>query len=382
MVLIFGDTHIGYKFYNDSFNIQNFSFPTEEDAFNALDEIHNRASKDDIEMLICVGDVFHTPTPTTKNISRFLSWLKKISKLNKPLYIITGNHDVSLYSNSLVYLHQFNLDNIYLIDTAEKIGTTTKYYDWTIVFVPYVIDPNTVDKDYLTRTSVHKFLTNAISEKQIIVSHIQEASCVRGSENILLAHSTPVVSLDEYTTQSILITGHIHYGQIYSKKNSVVIYPGNMYPMDFSDVNQVKTYVLFAPDGSYKIEDFKSVRKFKSIQIPESVDNVIDYLSKVRLVSNSVYFVLVSSKHRSVDRKSLKAFFESRNCYLGDVRTVNLDTESLFSIDVPTNLLQESSYSEIFSTYINNLDLNEFKLKEKDRPSLISMGLSYLEESI
>jgi len=381
MVLIFGDTHIGYKFYNDSFDSNTNMFPSELDCYNVLDEVYHRASKDDIELVIHTGDVFHTPTPTTKNISKVIEWLKKMSALNKPVYIITGNHDVSLYSNSLVYIHNLELPNIYLLDSQKYLKYTIKYHDWSIVFVPYVIDTSTLDKDLLCRTSVQEILANPVSEKQIIVTHIQESSCVRGSEGTLISHSVPVLEVDttpDYST-SIILSGHIHYGQVYQKKNAIVMYPGSAISMDFSDINQIKSYLLLSPDGSYTIESFNTIRKFKSIVVPDNVDNIVEYLAKIRLIPNSVYFILIPST-QVADRKAIKELLESRKVFLGDIRFVNSVDKFSESLISETSISESLNYTEILEEYINGLDVQKFSLSNNDKNSLLSLGLDYLNQ--
>jgi DNA repair exonuclease SbcCD nuclease subunit len=63
MILVFGDTHIGYKFYGDSFNSKTGLVASEESAFRVFEEVYEIAQQSDIDLIIHTGDVFHSATP-------------------------------------------------------------------------------------------------------------------------------------------------------------------------------------------------------------------------------------------------------------------------------------------------------------------------------
>src|SRR5271157_4126770 len=109
MVLFYGDIHLGNKQYSTS-NIDNIS-DTELESRNALESILERSKKEDIDIMICTGDFFHQCNPITENIRWAIVWISRMDKIGKPHYIITGNHDVSSYSNSLAYIKSVDLKN-------------------------------------------------------------------------------------------------------------------------------------------------------------------------------------------------------------------------------------------------------------------------------
>jgi len=384
MILVFGDTHIGYKFYGDSFNSKTGLVASEESAFRVFEEVYEIAQQPDIDLIIHTGDVFHSATPTTKNIHRLINILHKFSSLDKPFIMITGNHDVSYYSHSFIYLHSVALDlkNIRIIDSLDNSTNTLQYYDWSIVFVPYVLSNDLLDKDSLVRNSVESLLSNPLSEKQIIVSHLQEASCRKGTEGQLISHSVPVIDINRYekNATTLLLLGHIHTPQIYSNSSITTVYPGSAIPIDFSDVNNPRGYVLVDKSGMCTQKKFTTVRNFKTIIIPDNISDIYAYIQQLRLYPNDVYFILVKDYH-VVDRNTVKEILRSKNATLGDVRIASSEEITLLhDINTNTGIQTFVNPADILHNYIDQIDMVTYGLEQSSKNTLLSLGLNILQE--
>jgi DNA repair exonuclease SbcCD nuclease subunit len=269
MILSIADIHLGHKLYSSI--LDNGLTTAEEDTRAALDKVYERASALDIEMIICAGDFFHVSKPSSENIRWAITWVKKMDSLGKPVYIIPGNHDVSAYWNSLVFLKSLYVRNVVLVDQdILKI-------DWVrgpIYFVPF-LSPESTKNKYATTLEALNSLSTIIdpTDKNIIVTHIQEAASKISSESTMISRGIETINMDYFSkvpcTDTILLSGHMHMHQIYTKNGITIVYPGSLTYTESTDCGQKKGYVLIDHDGTIKFEEIQGVRKYKQYILPK-----------------------------------------------------------------------------------------------------------------
>jgi DNA repair exonuclease SbcCD nuclease subunit len=372
-ILGFADAHLGIKTH--STQQSSGLFDAEIEARIALNEVLKRFSKDDIEIAICAGDMFHTSHPTTQNNEFITSWIEKMDSFGKPFLIIPGNHCVSTHSHSLEFISEMKkLKNIYIYDSLSyKSMPKFKFFDWDIVIVPYIQSINNKDKDKTTFNAVREAISN-ISNKTIFVSHIQESSCVVGSESTMISKYVDTVDFNSMSQKNIIaLTGHIHKHQIYEKRNGVVVvYPGSLFYLDKTDANQKKGYVLIDKDGRINFEEIKSIRKFVYYQIPPLVQP-IDYLKKIRLLKNQVIFLSVFLDEK-IDFNPIREFLKTKECLLGNIEN-NFNKERKFNI-TEVSLKKNNKFSVFADTIRTIKEENKIEYAE----DVLSEGILLLEE--
>ena len=372
MILAFADVHLGIKSYS-SYNSTGLS-TAEYEARVSLEEIYLRSSKEDISMICCLGDFFHTNQPSTENISFAISWFHKMDSLNKPFFVIPGNHDAAMYSNSLIFLNSLKLKNTHLLTKKEGLDFSYIWKGWNLKFIPYSYSDTMKNKE----DSLYSELENIImssSEKTIIFSHIQETTAKLGSEAIMLSKGVDILNLDNihHTKDIFLISGHIHRHQIYKKGFMTVCYTGNTFYQDASDCNQPKGYITFNELGDINFEKLRSIRKFISFHIPKTID-YLQLLSSRRFEKNSVIFLSLEQEKDTIVQDKIVEVLTKKNCLLGNIKwgqsedIINAAKFKFEYID-PYKILEESISS--------NEDLTS--LLKKD---LLSKGFFYLDQAI
>lgn len=373
MILCISDIHLGHKLYSSI--LDNGLTEAEEDTRIALSKVKDRASQDDIELVICAGDFFHTSKPSIENVRWVITWFKKMDALGKPVYVIPGNHDISTYSNSLVFLKSLKINNIFLIDqSTSKI----MWGDWSIYFVPFLVPESSKDK-YATTYEAFKAVMGVIQQKakNIIVTHIQESNSKTSTESTMLSRGVETIDIDNFfdalCKQTILLTGHMHMHQIYTKNDITIVYPGSLTHMDSLDCGQRKGYVLLDYEGNVTFEEVQGIRKYKQYILPKGKDPA-DFFSSIRMSSNEIVF-LKSQDDAILDDVAINTILQHRKCKLAKISyTFNQDTTSI-----------ENTISEDLNDPF--LLLEEWVTKEcKDTPDdiqdILKLGWGFLTDEI
>ena len=371
-LLYFADIHLGYTGYS-SYNEHGISTATEITRI-ALDKIYERAKQNDIELLICGGDFFHTKDPNTENIRWTISWLSKINSLNKPFYLITGNHDVGMSSHSIVFIRELKdlgLTNIKLIEAQ----TTVPYKDYTIHILPFIVNSKTTKYRYAASLDeLNKaILVMPKEDKNILVTHIQEAGATNGSEAFMIAVKCETIDVSTYKNfkDLTLLLGHIHRPQLYTKNGIRICYPGSLTFFDKSDCNQSKGYVILEDNGNIVFEPVIGIRLFKSYSIPKHT-NIYEYIERLRLSINEVVFLEIDESVE-FDYEKIRIVFAERGCILGKIDIQKIKEEEKITTSYLTKARNPHT---ILKTYIDTKDLTD-----DDKIKVLSKGESYVDKN-
>lgn len=316
MLLCFGDVHLGHKLYH---TLTEFNITTsEETTMFALNKIKFRAMEPDITAIFCLGDLFHSPKPSTENIRYIIWWLEEMDKIGKPFYILTGNHDVGALSTSLRFTHSLKFKNIFIVEN--KVHTEKWGDRWNMHIIPFVSVTSLKNKYEDTLALINQVTSNInVEENNIVFTHVQEKVSTLGAEKYMFARAVEVVDLDRHAglnKNSIFVSGHMHAHQMYEKRNGLrVVYPGSLTYMESIDCGLQKGYVLIDYDGNVKFEELGGIRVFKKYLLPQDVF-VADFFNSVQLLSNEVVFLEVSPEDK-VSEHEVREILKDRGCTLG-----------------------------------------------------------------
>lgn len=363
MILFFSDTHLGLR--SHSIQDSNGIYSAELDAMKALDYVFERGKKDDVDTIIFGGDMNHTNHPTPLNVQFLVEWFLKIDSLNKPVYIIPGNHDTSMYYHGMIFGSKLKLKNIkFIYEENHKFN----WNDWNVKFIPYVPNKSLKDKDALVNKELEMAISSA-RDRTIIVSHIQEYSSRIGSESRMLSRGVYLLDADIFKDRKFLfLLGHIHTAQNYIKGNVSVIYPGSTSYMDATDIGIKKGFCLIDKDGNPYFEEIPGIRKFLRYSVPDGIDP-LEFFKSSRILLGSVIFIdhLFEEKLNTTE---IYKFFKDRECLIGSIKKrdvrQNADSESIF---INT---RKSSY-DIFRDYVNNYKT------DVDKEKILSYGIKRIE---
>lgn len=368
-ILFFSDLHLGLKSY--SIQDKNGDYSSEIDALNAMEAIYQRSCQEDISMIIFGGDMTHSPLPTTKNIKYLINWLNKIECLNKPFYIICGNHDVSFYSNSMIFIKELGFNNIHLIDNYDP-NFIVPFGKCSIKFVPYIMNLSMKDKDVIAHSNIIECIESA-ADNTIIVSHIQETSCQIGSEAVMISKGVDTFNAD-INKNLILLLGHIHRSQVYKKGSTTICYAGSTTYNDAGDLNQDKGYYIVDMEGNINFERIIGIRLFKKYEIEENQDT-LEFFSNKRMLQNHVGFI---THYDDVDIVKLTEIFKANNSTIGWIKKQK-EIKLLDSVEVNVNT---SDIYTMFKDYVTKKFELSTEYKQDYKDIVISTGINFMNNFV
>ena len=318
---------------------------SERDSRIALDCIYDRCTQGDVSLIICAGDFFNNSKPSPEAIRWTIGWFRRMNALNKPFYIIPGNHDIGAFFHSMEYTKALDLPNVFLI---ENDITKITWGDWNILFAPFII-PKSLKNKYADSVEL---LTQSIkeinpAEKNIIVTHIQESASKLGSEALMLAKKVEIVNLDntEKYKNTLFLAGHMHMQQMYDKVNGIkVVYPGSTTYLDKMDCGQRKGYATISYDGIVSFEAIQGIRIFKHYILPKD-KNPSDFFSSIRMAPREVVFLTVQDD-TIMNELELREALKKKNCTLGKILYGSPEEIQDIAIDLSTKdpMLQLEDY--------------------------------------
>lgn len=368
MILFFSDIHLGVR-HHSIIHDDNL-YTAEKDTLIALDEVKKRASADDITMVICGGDVFHSYSPSVLNIKKLIIWLQEFDKLGKPFYIIPGNHDCSLTTHALIFIERFNFKNIKVIDKYSE-EFNIDFNSRTIHFVPYTSHTSLKDKDKITYSNIEEVVSKA-KNGDIIISHVQEKSSVMGSEAVMISKGVDILNLDS-DKELLFLLGHIHRHQVYKRKNNTICYSGATSYMNAGDLNSPKGYCLIDDNLNISFEIIKGIRLFKEYNIKQ-IKDYKTYFKELRMPVNHVGFI--RHNYDSIDIKFIENVFKKNKSTIGWIRK---ESEAIRKEGILENLnLHSKSSKEIYEEaarqYVEKYDF-KYSIDE-----LLTEGFKLLDE--
>ena len=351
MLLTFTDLHLGLKHQSKQ---EEFGLYTSEvEAYKCLDYIYEYCSEvnNKIDLVIFKGDWFHTNTPSSIHYTRTINWLTKFNELCIPFKLIPGNHSCTVFSNCLTFIKELNLKFIEVFDSLDCLNYCL-YNEYHIYFVPYKYSESMKERDINVESSFKNTIAQITTSRNIIVSHLQEVSAKIGSESLMIAKGVELVDIDDINNVDLILLGHIHRHQIYTKNGIPIVYAGSTYYQDKSDVNQQKGFCVIEDPQNIKFIPIPTIRKYHKVSVNTAVLNNLNPLFQSRrLNKNDVIYFDCSDLERDISiEEELQAKCIEFNYVYGGT-AYQKDNSDLESVSVELN--EEDNPTSIFKEWVN-----------------------------
>ena len=273
-LLHLGDLHIGKKV--NKINLL-------EDQYFALGKVIERFGKDDIDGLMIAGDLYDTSYPSSETVACVDWFLSELSAFNKPIFIISGNHDsperISYASKLLakqnVYISPTFKGEIEHVEIEDKFGPLNV---WLFPFVkpmhvrPYfedaeindysdafrvLVDSCDIDPNQRNIAVVHQFIVGGGKEPETSESEVKQ---VGGLDNV----DASIFDVFDYVAM-----GHIHKSQAMGR--STCRYSGSLLKYSFSETNYIKEFPIVdirekSDDVALDFFSFKPLRDMREVK--------------------------------------------------------------------------------------------------------------------
>lgn len=248
-ILFTADWHLGLP--QISWTDGNWERILEQQA--SVEEMILQAVKNNCEYFIIGGDIFHTSKPSSKIIEIFAELIEKIINAGLKIFIIHGNHDISMHENILKAIAKFNKDNVLILSQPAS---------WAFAKINLIFIPFELGTDYTIEVKRH-----LVKQKlNILVMHDTFSGGMTGSEDFVLKGKTNLIK--KVPQVDLVLCGHLHKQQVLSGKTEV-IYPGSITTIDFGEENDKKGFAtidITSKGITYQMHNL-AVKKWKTITV-------------------------------------------------------------------------------------------------------------------
>lgn len=353
MILNVSDIHFGCR--QHSSQLSSGYVTTEEICINILNQIVAAAKDDSVKLITMSGDICHTNHPTTLVSDYLIKFFTELNSIGKPIVIIPGNHDRSNYAYSFIFLRQLNLNNLVIFDdvSGDCYYKQDIYKDIDMYFIPFAISSDLTNKYSSVKDRIAEICRGA-TRRTLIFSHLKEGASQLGSESSLISKSAEDIDLNEINTGTkdiMFVLGHMHMFQTYTKQNGFkVIYPGCPYPMDKTDCNQKKGYIVVDPyTFDFEFKALKQLRNFSKVQVPEGV-SILDFFKSTRILKNTFYFIdkYISSDMDYEDELEVNRFLAKASAKCESIKYIRQDIKRIIDSTVNITSVNTDSLVELF----------------------------------
>lgn len=250
------DLHIGKR-------LNEFSLL--DDQSYILDEILRITEEQKPDAVAIAGDVYDKSTPSAEAVALFDSFISRLAKLVKPIFVISGNHDSAeriAFGSSLMQTAGVYLSPVYN-GKAEPVKVEDEFGSVNVYMLPF-IRPSDVrrvypDDDTETFDSAFKAAVSHLevneNERNVIIAHqFITGAAASGSESVSVG-GIDNISAEVFSPFDYAALGHIHRRQNITSEQ--IRYSGTPLKYSFSEVNDEKTvtFVDIREKGSLTIEE-------------------------------------------------------------------------------------------------------------------------------
>ncbi len=323
-------------------------------SLSAFGKVVDSCIEEDVDFVVFAGDLFNTALPGIDFMNYVTKRMSDLKRRNIPVYIIPGSHDFSPSGKTF-------------LSTLERAGlvvllTKADIVNNKLVLKPFVDEVHKVvlfgmpgrrmalEKSYyemLDLKEINKTLSKFKDFLKIFVFHSAVSDLI--SNSAYLSSAIPLSYLPDGF--DYYAAGHVH--EIIEKRidNKLVVYPGPVFPNNFSELESLKCggfYIVNFNESSRKISlDYKQivVKNVYSIKLNADGLSPQDVFSelKSRIMEKEFYDTIVllrvsgklsSGKVSDIDFNSLINLLYERGAYFILKNTYSLEGVELNNVKV------------------------------------------------
>jgi len=371
------------------------------DFVKNLNIIKEYTIKNNADILIIAGDVFHHPRPVNRVMYEFSVFIKDLISNGIHVVIVRGNHDASQLPEQRTFLDALNtllgsesisveglfhyIPKISSVIIKGKSGKSVK-----IIGIPYtrprIISNWHIDSEKL-RGIVEERLKSELdapsnTDYTIIAAHLSLEGFNYGSERKLAFLENEIKFSPNMFAKNKLVSyvamGHIHKHQSIKFGDMNIVYSGSIERVDFSEASEKKYFIDIKEEHGNLIWNAVEldVRPMEIISLDtrgRSLNYVYDELKKRKIINALVKLTLkVGNKERELMKpENIIDYLNKLGAY--DVR---LDYELMTGEITMADETSKSDLETLFKEYVKNT------VDPEIRDAVIERGLKLLKENL
>ena len=388
------DLHLGYSSGKKKDPITRINM-REQDGYNAFHECITQIIENSVDLVVCTGDFFHTPSPSIYTLVKGQEELRRLVDANIPFYNLAGNHDATdsvkdIPANRILHSPELNLYSYIEPYKVVEVGENV---------VLHLISHHGYTQQKETMENI-KPITNKFN---ILCTH---GSCYDPEENLILhTDSSPrEIVIPESVLQlpwNYILLGHIHERGWLGSKDKLtdttgrkIFYGGSLLRRGFSDKecklgrgwtlwnikNNTMTPTFFNVTQREQSEHLFFCDKKEISQIEEEM--IYCFKNKINLDNNPIVrFILIDLTNQlkmQLNWKLLSEFINQCLTFSTKLKTKDQIKKELSGEHFNFDLLEaysaywdlvKNDYDEVFQKPIKEISNN---LLKKGQDSILS----------
>lgn len=288
-ILHLSDIHLGSGFSHGRLNPETGLNTRLEDFVAALGCCIDRAIAEPVDLVLFGGDAFPDATPAPIVQEAFAAQFRRLVDAEIPTVLLVGNHDQHSQGAggaSLCIYRTLGVPGFVVGDRLETHRILTRNGAIQIITLPWLTRSTLLTRpetEGLSLSEVNQLLIDRLRVAlegeirrldpklpTVLLGHLMTDTAQFGAERFLAVgkgFTVPMAILTRPCFDYVAL-GHVHRHQILSEQ-PLVVYPGSIERVDFSEEKEEKGFVLVEVDrGSAQLEFCQlPVRPFQTIRV-------------------------------------------------------------------------------------------------------------------
>ena len=319
-LLHLSDIHLGSGLSHGRINPETGLNTRLEDFVAALSRCIDRALAESVDLVLFGGDAFPDATPPPLVQQALAQQFCRLSAAGIPMVLLVGNHDQhaqGLGGASLSIYRTLGVPGVVVGDRLETHRLETRSGPVQVVTLPWITRSTLLTRpetDDLSMAQINELLLDRLRVAlegemrgldpdlpTVLLAHAMVDTASYGGERFLSAGrglTIPMALLARPCFDYVAL-GHVHRHQVLCDR-PLMIYPGSIERVDFSEESEDKGYVLVHLDRGSTTAEFcpLPVRPFKTIQV-ELTDSETPQDSLIQAIaSNDITDAVVRCLYR------------------------------------------------------------------------------------
>ncbi|WP_088894708.1 exonuclease subunit SbcD [Leptolyngbya ohadii] len=294
-LLHLSDIHLGSGFSHGRINPETGLNTRLEDFVRSLSHCIDRAIAEPVDLVLFGGDAFPDATPPPIVQELFAAQFRRLVDAQIPTVLLVGNHDQHSQGQggaSLCIYRTLGVPGFVVGDRLATHKIQTRSGAIQIITLPWLTRSTLLTRpetEGLSLADVNHLLTDRLrvalegeirqldpTLPTVLLAHLMTDTARFGAERFLAVGKGFTVPLNVLTRPCFdyVALGHVHKHQVLAEQ-PLVVYPGSIERVDFSEEAEDKGYVVVNVDsGSAEMEFCPlPVRPFRTIRVDLSESN-------------------------------------------------------------------------------------------------------------
>lgn len=234
------------------------------DYLRCFDEAIEIGMREEVDLVLIAGDIYKNRTPNPTHQREFAKRIRRICAAGIPVFIITGNHDISPAlgrAHAVEIFATLDIEGVTIADRPKLHWIETRKGEVQIIALPWISRQSLLTKEELKQASlneieselrkrVDRFIEQSAAELDpnvpaVLAFHGSIDGAVLGAERSITLGQDMVLARSIVAQAGIdyVALGHIHKHQSLGE-HPPIVYPGSIERIDFGEAKDDKGCVI------------------------------------------------------------------------------------------------------------------------------------------